>query len=189
MDLITQALNLGLAPAIVVAIYLTIVRYLDTKKEIKTVKMSASIVSSITTISNFLEDITKNIIDKDTEKCKNAIEDSIYSMAHILSHFIAETVINNHIDINKDLIISNISNIVNSSYYNVYSRLSIYKCNNIVVSTYMKQEWIKEIEEDMKNILYNNALGNDEKILAFANRIKLRTQGYIMYLINKSTNI
>ena len=45
--------------------------------------------------------ITKNIISCDKEKCKIAIEDSMYSSCMRLIYFMSTTVVNNHININS----------------------------------------------------------------------------------------
>ena len=112
MEILSDALRQGIAPAMVVAIYLIITKIIDSRKENAQIKLSAELTKSINTISNFVISLTKNIIDKDREKCKVAIEDSMYSSAMRLINFVSTTVINNHIDINKDNVLANIHNII-----------------------------------------------------------------------------
>ena len=133
MDILSQALSQGIAPAIVVVIYLIIVKVLDNRKEKTQSKLNAELTKSINTISSFLEKITKDIVDKDKEKCKIAINDAFNSSAMALIHFASTTIVNNHIDTNRANIIANIHNIVNGEYYTMYSALSIYVINDIRV--------------------------------------------------------
>lgn len=186
MELLEKSLGQGIFPAIVVAIFLVISKYLDNKKEERNIEFSNNLTNSINTIGNFIMGLTKNIIDKDKAKCKNAIEDSMYSSAMRLIHFVSTTIINNHIDLNKENILSNIHNIVNAEYYTIYSSLSLYTIDNHKVSNYLNKEWIQDIEKDMIDIIYNNSLSKEDKILSFTNKIDIRLQSYITYIINNT---
>lgn len=184
MDLLNDALKQGIAPAIVVAIYLIITKALDNKRENIQIKISSELTKSINVISEFLTDITKNIIDKEKDKCKNAVEDAMFSSGMRLVSFVSSTIINNHVDANKDNILSNITNIVNTEFYSIYSTLSMYKINGVVVSDYLDKEWMATIEQDMIDIIYNNLLGKDDKILSFSNKITHKFQTYVTYITN-----
>ena len=65
MEILSDALRQGIAPAMVVAIYLIITKIIDSRKENAQIKLSAELTKSINTISNFVISLTKNIIDKD----------------------------------------------------------------------------------------------------------------------------
>lgn len=184
MDLLTDALTQGIAPAIVVAIYLIITKVIDNKRESEQIKLNANITNSINTISNFIIELTKNIIEKDRNKCKNAIETSMNASAFNLVQFVSNTVLNNHLIANKKNILENIHSIVNSEFYEVYGILNAYIIDNEHVSEYMDKTWIKEIEEDMISILYNNEFTNDMKVLSFVNKVNARFQHYTTYLLN-----
>ncbi len=184
MDLLNNAIQQGIAPAIVVAIYLIITKFIDSKKENAQIKLNSELTKSINTINNFIVTITKDIIEKDKEKCKNAINDSIYAFGMKLMNFVATTIINNHIDANKTNIIANIHNIVNGEYYAMYSALSIYVVNDIRVSDMLKTEWISSIEKDMIDIIYKTNLSKEDKILSFNNKINIKLHSYISDVIN-----
>jgi len=184
MEILNDALKQGIAPAIVVAIYLIITKALDNKRENAQIRLSTELTKSINVISEFLTDITKNIIDREKDKCKSAIEDAMFSTGMRLVSFVSSTIINNHIDANKTTILSNINNIVNSEFYTIYSTLSMYKINGIVVSDYLDKEWMATIEQDMVDIIYNNLLDKDDKILSFSNKITLKFQTYVTYITN-----
>ena len=186
MEILSDALRQGIAPAMVVALYLIITKIIDSRKENAQIKLSAELTKSINTISNFVISLTKNIIDKDREKCKVAIEDSMYSSAMRLINFVSTTVINNHIDTNKDNVLANIHNIANAEYYTVYSTLSMYTINNIKVCDSLDKDWISAVEKDMIDIIYNATLSKEDKIMSFTNKINIKFQSYITYIINNT---
>ena len=87
MDILQEALTQGITPAIIIAIYLVIVKIIDNKKESNQAKINSKLVDSISKIGDFIDSITKNIVDKDREKCKTAINDSFKSSAYSLIKF------------------------------------------------------------------------------------------------------
>ena len=66
----------------------------------------------------------------------------------------------------------------------ITSSLSLYVVNDKKVSDYLNKEWINDIEKDMIDIIYNNVLSKEDKILTFNNKINIRFQSYITYIIN-----
>ena len=186
MDILNSAIQQGIAPAIVVAIYLIITKFIDSRKENAQIKINSELTKSINTISNFIITITKNIIEKDKEKCKNAINDSMCAFGMRLMNFVSSTIVNNHIDTNRANIIANIHNIVNGEYYTMYSALSVYVINDIRVSDVLEKEWMASIEQDMIDIIYGVNLNKEDKILSFNNKINLKLQSYITYVINNT---
>lgn len=184
MELLNEALKQGVAPAAVVAVYLIITKLIDGKKEKAQTKLNSELIKSINNISEFLTNITKDIINKERDKCRAAIDDALHASGMRLVNFVSATIINNHIDINKETILSNIKNIINTEYYSIYSTLSLYKINGVIASDHLKQEWIDMIERDMVDIVYNTDLNKDDKILSFSNKLTLKFQSYITYLTN-----
>lgn len=184
MDGIITALQQGITPALVVAIYLIIVKIIDNKKEATQTRLNSELIKSINNISQFIADMTKNVIEKDKDKCKIAVEDAMYSSGMRLLTFASSTVVNNHIEVNKETVLANIHSIVNSEYYNIFQTLSLYKINDKRPSDMMKREWIDEIENIIVKIIYNDKLNKEDKILAVNNRINLKFQNYISYIVN-----
>ena len=184
MELIEEALAQGITPAIVVAIYLIITKIIDNRKENVQIKLSTELTKSINVISSFLTDITKNIIEKDKDKCKAAIEDTMFSSAMRLINFVSTTIINNHIEVNKENVIANIHNIVNTEFYSVYATLSLYKINGVKASDALNKDWMEIIEKDMFDIVYNSSLSKEDKILTFTNKINLKFQSYVTHMTN-----
>lgn len=184
MELIEEALAQGITPAIVVAIYLIITKIIDNRKENVQLKLSAELTKSINSISSFLTDITKNIIDKDKDKCKAAIEDTMFSSGMRLINFVSTTIINNHVEANKDTVIGNVHNIVNAEFYSVYATLSLYKINGVKASDALNKDWMKIIEKDILDVIYNSKLEKEDKILSFTNKINLKFQSYVTHMTN-----
>lgn len=184
MEIFEEALKQGITPTIVLAVYLIFVKIIDIKRENAQIKLSNDLVNSINSISDFISNLTKNIVEKDRDKCKAAIEDSMYSSGMKLIKFFSTTIVNNHIDTNKETVLANISNIINAEYYNIYATLSLYSVNGHKVCIYLKKEWADAIEKDMIDILYNSQLTKEDKIFTFTNKINIKFQSYTTYLIN-----
>lgn len=184
MDILLEALKDGIAPAIVVAIYLVITKVIDSKRESAQTKLSGQLVESINNISSFIKDLTKNIIVSDKDKCKNAVEDSMGASGMRLINFVASTIINNHVDTNKINILENIKSIVNAEFYSVYTTLSMYNVNGTKISDYLNKDWMKDVEDDIIHIIYDVNLSKEDKILAFSNKLNIKFQSYITNIIN-----
>ena len=186
MNILQEALSQGIAPAIVVVIYLLIVKILDTKKEKSQSKLNEDFTKSINNISKFLERLTHTILDKDKEKCRIAIKDAFNSSAMELNKFVANTIVNNNINANKETIMANIHNIVNGEFYNIYFTLSLYQYDGLKASDNLDRKWMEEIEKDMKSSIFNTNLSKEDRIISFSNKINIHFQSYITYVINKS---
>lgn len=185
MELLGDAIQQGIAPAIIVAIYLVIVKILDFRKDAKQAKLNGELAKSINIISTYIEDTAKKVVERDKDKCKAAIENAMFASASRLIQFISTTLINNHIDANKENILINIHNIINGEFYNVYSTLALFKIDDVKVCDYLNKDWMQIVEDDMINIIYNTNLSVDNKILSFTNKINLTFQSYIVYITNQ----
>ena len=186
MQLLQNALAEGLTPAIVVTIYLVVVKILDNKKEQNQAKLNAEFTKSITTIGNFLEKVTHTIVEKDKEKCRIAIRDAFNSSAMKLTTFVSQTIVNNNIEVNKEAIINNIHNLVSGEFYNIYFTLSLYQYDGIKASDNLDKKWMEEVEDDMISSIFNTNLDKEARITSFYNKINIHVQSYVTYVINKS---
>lgn len=192
-EIIESALNQGLSSLITISIFLLLYKWLDNKKKTESEKFVSSISDtldevskSLLQVSTFITDITKNIIDKDKDKCKTAIDDAMLASAMRLTMFVTNTVINNHVQTNKDNILANIHNIVNAEFYTVFSSLSLYKINGVKVSDNMKKDWMPSVEKSIIEIVFNNNLSKEDKISSFNNKINLKFQSYISYITSNT---
>lgn len=186
MDILGTALGQGIVPAVIVVIYLIIVKVIDSRKDSTSAKITKDLTNSIITISNYLDNITKNVIAKDKEKCEVAIENGFKSFALHLITFVNNTVIHNHIEENKDVIIQNVKNLINGEYYNIHAVLANYVIKNTNVSTLLKADWMSDIEAITLCVIYNNKLDVNSKITTFNNQITLKFKTYTNYLINNA---
>lgn len=186
MEAILSSLEQGVAPAVLVIIYLLIIKVVDNRKESKQAKISKQLADSVSEISSFIRNMSQDIIQKDKDKCKITIEDSMLASGLKLINFVSDTILHNHIQENKENILVNIHNVVNSEYYTIYANLSLYTFNGIKVSDIMKTEWMAEIEKDIVDIIYSEKLNDADKINTFMRKINLRIQSYITYTINKA---
>jgi hypothetical protein len=182
--MIIEALSNGIPAAIVVVIYLLIVKWLDSKKESKQVKVTEQLYVTMSNIDKFILSITKNIIDSDKEKCKAAIKDSLYASAIHLIDFTTRSIINNNVEDNRDTIQNGIENLCKSNYYKVYATLSLYTINDYTVSHSMKDSWIKEIEDTLIKTVFDKKLPKETKILAIYTRTISLFETYVTYIIN-----
>lgn len=192
-EIIESALGQGITSLITVAIFLLLYKWLDNRKKTESekyiTKISANLEqlsSSLVKLSDFVTDITKNVINRDREKCKAAINDTMHSSAMNLIKFVSDTVVNNHIDTNKDTILSNVHNIVNAEFYTIFATLSLYKIDGIKPSDFLKKEWMSAIEKAIIDTIYNESLSKEDKILSFNNKLDIKFQSYVTYITNNT---
>ena len=114
MELIQNAFEQGLVPGIVIVIYLIVNKIIDSKKK-----------DPLSDIAKLLNIVTKDIIEKDREKSKAVVSIAMVNAASECAKFVASTIITNNVDNNRDQIEYNARHLVNSVYYDAYSKLGI----------------------------------------------------------------
>ena len=184
MELLLESLKLGIAPSIIVAIYLTINKYIDNKKEAKQAKLNNDIVVSFNKLNTFLDHITKNIIEKESDKCNNAIKNAFQRMENMILKYINHTIINNNIEINRKHIIDNVHHLVNAEYYNLYNVLMLYSTENMDLTECANVVWKDELFNDVTEIVFNNELTKEQKIYSLQNKIDFRINDYMINVLN-----
>lgn len=196
MDILLESLTMGIAPAIVVAVYLILIKIIEANKETKKLKIEnekdikinkslSDISEGFAKLNSFLDFYTKDLIEKDDDKCKFAIRNSFYGMSKSIVTFSIQTIINNNIEDNKENIVDNISHIVNTEYYNVYSCFLLYRAGNTRLSELLKEEWKQEIIDDVIAIIYNKSLNSEKRIYAINNKVNIRINDYCTNIINR----
>lgn len=188
MELIGEALAQGIVPAIIVIAYLIIIKIIDTKKENNQNKISNELVKSISTISNFLNNITATIINKDRERCRIIIKLSFDNFEKELFLFVREVIITNNIDKRHDYIIQSLINTINGEYYQVYNYLSAFEINSHKVSSYCKEEWKEELRDSLITIIFDNNLDKITKISEVRVKLNAIINNYTTYIHNKTFN-
>ena len=180
MNELSESLKEGILPGIIVAVYLIIIKIIDTRKEIKHGKLNSKITDCIINLNNFLDHITKNIINDAEEKRDYAIKTSFKAFANSLIKYSTSIIITNHIEYNKTNIIDNINNIVNSYYEKLYNNLFLYKLAN-----YLNPKWKEDIKNDIISIIYNSKFSKEEKLYNINNKVNIKIGGYISYIMKK----
>ena len=175
MDIIQEAFKQGSFPGIVIAIIYIIEKILNARKK-----------DPLTDIAKLLNIITKDIVDKDKEKSKNAINIALSYGGSEFVKFVNRVIINNNIDVNKEQIEYNAKQLVQSVYRTVYSKLNLYRGDEDYLSHYMKEEWKNEIYEDIINIIYNENIDKLKRIIAFNDRLEIRINDYTSNIINRA---
>lgn len=196
MEYLIESFKYGLAPAIIILIYLLVVRYLDHKKEIKkiekekeeskkTVKINSEIIDCFNELNSFLKHITKDIIELEDDKCVAAIRSSFKSMSYSVSKFATFTILKNNVDVNKKNIEDNIENVVVGEFTNIYNELVLYNKKDIAISTYIKDEWKDQVIADLKSIIFNTESSKEDRIYDIHNKLNIRINAFITSVTNK----
>lgn len=175
----------GIPAAIIVAIYLVINKVLDTRKDKKQATISENLITGFTKLNNFLEYFTKDIIEKEQEKCNFAIESCFNSFSDALCKFSINTIIHNNVSNNKETIIANVRRLVDTEYWNIYSCLLLFKSGNSRVSDYLDTTWKEDITKDIIGIILNESKTKEQRIYDVNNKIHIDTNAYKIHIINK----
>ena len=175
MDIIGEAFKQGLIPGVVIAVVYIVEKIISTKKK-----------NPLVDIAQLLSIVTKDIIEKDRERAKAAVDIIFNNEARELAKFVQSTIINNNIDFNKEQIINNAKYLVNSVYYNTYSKLNMYRGVDDYLGKYMQERWKDDLYQDMIEIIYNKNIEPVKRILAYNNRIDIRVKDCASYIINNA---
>lgn len=187
MEVLLESLKFGITPAVVVAIYLTINKILTDRKEAQQAKLSNDIIQSFNKLNTFLDHITKDIIDKESDKCNIAIKNAFQRLENMILKYVNHTIINNNVEINRKHIIDNVHHLVNAEYYNVYNTLMIYSTEKLDLTKYMNVIWKDELFNDVIEIVFNADLTKEQKIYSLQNKIDFRVNDYMINVLNKYT--
>ena len=189
MEILLESLKLGVAPSIVVAIYLVLNKVIEARKESKQAKVNINVVESFNKLNNFLDYITKDIIAKESDRRDLAIKNAFDRFENSIVKFSLTTIVNNHIDINKENILDNAKHIVLSEFYALQSALALYSPEESNLSTYIKLDWQDEIYKDIIDIIYKEKFTKDQKIYALYNKVNIRVNEYKSIILKEHFNI
>ena len=124
---------------------------------------------------------------KKVRQCESAIDLAFKASSLRIIQEAASIIAHNNIDKNKEFIVSNINKFVSTEYYRLYSALAIYEINDVNVASRLKEEWIKEIADNIIDIIYN---GQDAmtRVTQINNRLNVCINEYSTYINNKTFN-
>lgn len=188
MDAINNALTQGIVPAIIVAIYLIITKIIDTRKETVQSKMSNDIIESISSISNFLDNVTKNIINKNKDRSRIAIKLAFSDFERELFMFVRDIVITNNLDKRRNYIMQSIDIGVNGMYYNLCNNLSSFEIDGHKINNFCKEQWKDEIKSSILTLIFDENLDKIAKVTEIHVKLKVLIDNYTIYVTNKTFN-
>ena len=140
---------------------------------------------NIVKLNSVLDKVFKDTERKELHKCKTAIDLGFRNLEYKISREIQSVIINNNIEANKEYLIENIRMLVSTEYYKLYSALSDYEIHDTIVSRKLKEEWIKELSDDVIEIVYNGQ-DNFNRIRQLNNRLSYLIGTYSTYINNKT---
>ena len=178
MEILLESLKLGVAPALVVLVYLIFNKVLENKSKAKQLQLNNNIIESFNKLNTFLDYFTKNIINKEIDKCDIGIRHSFDKLKSSLLDFSIITIINNNVALNKANIIDNITHLINGEYYVLINNLNLYTTHTMNISSYISEDWKKEIYDDMVSIIFNVELSKEQKIYTITNKLNTRIGEY-----------
>lgn len=142
---------------------------------------------NIVKLNGVLDKTLQGAEKKKVRQCESAIDLAFKASSLRIVQEAASIIAHNNIDKNKEFIVGNINKLVSNEYYRLYSALAIYEINDVNVASRLKEEWIKEIADNLVDIIYN---GQDAmtRITQVNNRLNVCVNEYSTYINNKTFN-
>ena len=146
-------------------------------------EMGENIAKLNAVLNKTFEDAEK----KEIRQCDKAIQLAFKAMGFNIVQEASYIIAHNNIDKNKELISSNLTRIINTEYYKLYSSLSVFEINEVNVATKLKEEWVKEIADAVLTIIYDGQ-ENVIRIAHINDRLSILLNDYSTYILNKIFN-
>ena len=142
---------------------------------------------NVVRLNGVLDKTLQGAEKKKVRQCESAIDLAFKASSLRIVQEVSSIIAHNNIDKNKDFIVGNINKFVSNEYYKLYSALAIYEINDVNVASRLKEEWIKEIADNLVDIIYN---GQDAmtRITQVNNRLNVCVNEYSTYINNKTFN-
>ena len=142
---------------------------------------------NVVKLNSVLDKTLQGAEKKKLRQCESAIDLAFKASSLRIVQEAASIIAHNNIDKNKEFIVSNINKFVSTEYYRLYSALAIYEINDVNVASRLKEEWIKEIADNIVDIIYN---GQDAmtRVTQINNRLNVCINEYSTYINNKTFN-
>ena len=176
---------------ILYALITNLVSYFKTKSKNKPLieisKAMVEMTENIVKLNTILDKTLKDAERKEISKCKQVIDLAFRTFASRISQQCESVITNNNIEKNKEFITDNITKLVSTEYYKLYSILSSYEINEVNVANRLKEEWIKEVADNMIAIIYDGQEAIS-RINQLNNRLFVYIDEYSTYINNKTFN-
>ena len=142
---------------------------------------------NVVRLNGVLDKTLQGAEKKKVRQCESAIDLAFKASSLQIVQEAASIIAHNNIDKNKEFIVGNINKLVSNEYYRLYSALAIYEINDVNVASRLKEEWIKEIADNIVDIIYN---GQDAmtRVTQVNNRLNVCINEYSTYINNKTFN-
>ena len=142
---------------------------------------------NVVRLNGVLDKTLQGAEKKKVRQCESAIDLAFRASLLRIVQEVCSIIAHNNIDKNKEFIVGNINKLVSNEYYRLYSALAIYEINDVNVASRLKEEWIKEIADNLVDIIYN---GQDAmtRITQVNNRLNVCVNEYSTYINNKTFN-
>ena len=176
---------------ILYTLIVNLISYFKTKSKNKPIlemsKAMKEMTENIVKLNAVLDKTFKEAERKEIHKCKNVIELAFRNFASRISQECEDIITHNNIEKNKEFITDNITKLVSTEYYKLYSILSSYEINEVNVANRLKEEWIKEVADNMIAIIYDGQEAIS-RINQLNNRLFVYIDEYSTYINNKTLN-
>ena len=176
---------------ILYTLIVNLISYFKTKSKNKPLlemsKAMKEMTENIVKLNAVLDKTFKEAERKEIHKCKNVIELAFRNFASRISQECEDIITHNNIEKNKEFITDNITKLVSTEYYKLYSILSSYEINEVNVANRLKEEWIKEVADNMIAIIYDGQEAIS-RINQLNNRLFVYIDEYSTYINNKTFN-
>ena len=142
---------------------------------------------NVVRLNGVLDKTLQGAEKKKVRQCESAIDLAFKASSLRIVQEVSSIIAHNNIDKNRDFIVGNVNKFVSNEYYKLYSALAIYEINDVNVASRLKEEWIKEIADNLVDIIYN---GQDAmtRITQVNNRLNVCVNEYSTYINNKTFN-
>lgn len=176
---------------ILYTLIIQLISYFKSKSKSKPLlEMAAALkenTENIVKLNTILDKTLQDAEKKKVRQCEVAIDLGFKAFGLRLIQECSNIIAHNNIEQNKNLISENIIRLSNTEYYKLYSVFSAYEINEINVATKLREEWIKEVADNLLAIVYN---GQDaiSRITQINNRVTVIVNEYSTYVNNKTFN-
>ena len=176
---------------IIYALITNLVSYFKAKNKNKPLieisKAMMEMTENIVKLNTVLDKTLKDAERKEISKCKIVIDLAFRTFASRISQQCESIITHNNIEKNKAFITDNIAKLVSTEYYKLYSILSAYEINEVNVASRLKEEWIKEVSNNIIAIVYaeQDAIS---RINQLNSRLLIYSCDYSTYINNKTFN-
>jgi uncharacterized protein with PQ loop repeat len=176
---------------IIYTLIVQLISYFKSKsKEKPLIEMANAIkenTANIVKLNSVLDKTLKEADRKQQKHCEATIDTGFKAFGFKIIQIVSGIIAHNNIDKNRELIIGNITKLISTEYYNLYSKLSAYEINEINVASKLKEEWIKEVADNIIAIVYDEQ-DAITRITQLTNRINIYVNEYSTYINNKIFN-